>query len=88
MSVLDQFNKAESLQTIPLEKVIAFTPHDIDNFSIGLCRAFCIAVAGVVAVVYDDDSVENLTLPAGWHPIRCKRINSTNTTATGISAGK
>lgn len=65
----------------------AVTKHDTTNFTGGLCNALYVGGAGVVAAVFEDDSVVNITAVAGGLlPIRIKRVNSTNTTATVMTA--
>lgn len=52
-----------------------------------LADALWVGGAGVVALVLEDDSVVNITAVAGsCLPIRSKRVNSTNTTATVMTA--
>lgn len=59
------------------------TKHDSTNIDTGICDAVYVGGAGVVALVLPDDSVENFTAVAGGIiPVKCKRVNSTNTTAT------
>lgn len=51
------------------------------------CSAIYVGGAGVVAVVFQDGSVVNFTCVAAQIlPVKAKRVNSTNTTATGIVA--
>jgi hypothetical protein len=70
-------------------KAVAITPSDTVDFGAGtspeevLCRAIYVGGAGVVAVVFQDGSVVNFTCIAGQIlPVRAKRVNNTNTTAT------
>ncbi len=44
-------------------------------------------VGGTVRLTRPDGVIVNLTLPAGWHPLRYKRVHSTGTSATGITGG-
>lgn len=57
---------------------------DTENFP-EMVRSIYVGVAGNVVVVAADDSVATWTMPAGSY-IDCltKRVNSTNTTATGL----
>jgi hypothetical protein len=61
----------------------AVTTHDTTEFAT-VSRAIYVGGAGDVAAVMADGSVLTFSaVPAGTLlPIRCKRINSTNTTAT------
>lgn len=48
-----------------------------------LCDAIFVGGAGVVAVVWEDGSVSELTATAGQIlPVKARRVNNTNTTAT------
>lgn len=48
-----------------------------------LCSAIYVGGAGVVAVVFQDSSILNFTCVAGQIlPVKARRVNSTNTTAT------
>ncbi len=48
-----------------------------------ITQALHVGGAGVVAAVFPDDSIVNITAIAGQMlPIQIKRVNSTNTTAT------
>jgi len=68
-------------------KYAAVTPSNSTDFDV-LCRALYIGGAGnVVAVMYDNTTVTFSGVPAGTLlPIACRRINSTNTTATNMVA--
>lgn len=72
----------------PANKGFAVTPSDTVNFVPGTCSGIYVGVAGNVVVVNMDDSTTTFVgLAAGVvHPIKAKRINSTNTTATSIVA--
>lgn len=62
----------------------AVTPSNTANFATQ-ARALRINVAGDVAVVSPSDTVVTYTCVAGEVlAVRCKRVNSTGTTATGI----
>jgi hypothetical protein len=68
--------------TLPYTKGIAITKSD----SVDLARpthAIFVGGAGVVAVVFEDGTTADFTCVAGEIlPVRAKRVNSTNTTAT------
>ena len=52
-----------------------------------IADALWVGGAGVVALVLEDDSVVNITAVAGsLIPVRSKRVNSANTTATVMTA--
>jgi hypothetical protein len=68
-------------------KYAAVTKSDSTDFDV-LCRAIYVGGAGnVVAVMYDGTAVTFTGVPAGTLlPIACRRINSTDTTATSMVA--
>ena len=75
----------------PAANFAAVTPSDTDNFNAtttkaALTRGLYVGGAGnVVAVREDGTAVTFASVPAGTIlPIRCIRVNSTNTTATLI----
>lgn len=61
----------------------AITKHDSTNFATNV-RSIYVGGTGDVAVVFPDDTVVTFSaVPAGTTlPVRAKRVNSTNTTAT------
>lgn len=70
-------------------KAVAVTPSDTVNIANPgtaiAADALYVGGAGIVAAVFIDDSVVNFTAVAGEIlPIRVKRVNSANTTATLI----
>ena len=74
-------------QAAPGRSWVSVTPHDSTNLPAG-CRALFVTAAGDVALVGDDDvAVTFAGIPAATIlPLGPKRVNSTNTTATGIIA--
>lgn len=75
----------QSFAVTPHDTNMLTTPTGLDN---GITVAIKVAVAGNVAVTYANDVEAVEFLVAGvWHPMEVKRIKSTGTTATGISAG-
>jgi len=64
----------------------AITPSDTTDFTQGVTRGIYVGGAGnIVCVMEDGSSVSFAGVLAGvWYPIRCKRINSTSTTATNL----
>lgn len=75
----------------PAANFEAVTPSDTDDFNAttpraGLTRALYVGGAGNVVAVREDGTAVTFTgVPAGTVlPIRCRRVNSTNTTATSI----
>lgn len=70
------FNKAEVI-----------TPSDTVDIAAGVTNGIYVGGAGVVAVVFPDSSVRNFTCVAGQVlPLRARRVNTTNTTATLLQA--
>lgn len=70
----------------PARKFEVVTPHDANNFSGGECNYIYVGVTGNVVAICDGTAVTFTALAVGWHPIRCTRINATNTTATNMLA--
>lgn len=58
-------------------------PSDSDDLQF-LPVAIYVGSAGTVALVRRDNTVVNVHLIEGYHPIRPKRINATGTTATHL----
>jgi hypothetical protein len=76
ISPAEQFNKA-----------VAITPSDATDLPNGISDAVYVGGAGVVAAVFQDSTVVNFTAVAGAKlPLRVRRINLTNTTATLLVA--
>ena len=73
--------------SFPAINAAAVTASDSTNLT-SLCRALYIGGDGNVAAVFPDDSVVTFSgLTAGSIlPVRVKRVNATNTTATNIVA--
>lgn len=72
-------------------RIVAISKDDTTNIAHPANRTLTDGVqaggAGIMACVLEDNTVVNVTMVAGgWLPIRVKRINSTNTTATVMSA--
>lgn len=78
---------ADRQATYSARAAIAVTPHDSTNFG-GVARALYVGGAGNVVVVFVNDTTGTFVgVPAGAVlPVLCKRVNSTNTTATNILA--
>lgn len=67
----------------PFNQAVAITKSDTVDFVEGLTEAIYVGGAGVVVVVFQDGSTASFTCVAGQVlPVRAKRVNSTNTTAT------
>ena len=65
-------------------KSFAITASDTVDFEYFSLAIMC-TVAGNVVVVWEDGSTQTLPISANvLYPFRCRRINSTNTTATGL----
>jgi hypothetical protein len=61
----------------------AITKSDTVDFKKGVCRAIWVGGAGIVEAVGQGGTVAQFTCVAGSVlPVRAKRVNSTNTTAT------
>lgn len=70
-------------------RLVAVTASNTVNLPDGVCRALWVGGAGNVAVVAEGNTsaVTIVGVPAGTIlPIRTRRVNSTNTTATEIVA--
>ena len=80
-----QFN-LDAKDTAPAEECVAVTPHDSTNFPLGACRGLYVGTLGNVALVTDNGSVVVFVGVSGILPVRCTRVNATNTTATNIVA--
>lgn len=78
---------ASGNQSAPAHAFTAVTPHDSTNLA-HPARALYVGTAGNVVAVSDSDvAVTFVGVQAGSVlPIRCKRVNSTNTTASDIVA--
>ena len=75
------------MQTQPYNKAAAVTPSNTADFLLGETAAVVASGAGNIAAVFPDNAVVVIALAAGQIlPIKLKRINSTSTTATGITA--
>ena len=62
----------------------AVTPSNTVDFP-AVTGWIAVTVTGNVAVVFEDQSVLTVPMAAGvLHRIRARRVNATNTTATGI----
>lgn len=79
----------------PYNRAVAITKSNSANFiptltqsgGYATCEAIYVGGAGVVAAVFSDSTVVNFTAAAGEIlPIRCIRVNDTNTTATEMVA--
>ena len=81
----DTFSSLQKGLTSPADKHFAITPHDSTNFTYST-RGIYVGGAGNAVLVDEDGTTCTFTgLLAGVvYPFRCKRINSTNTTATNL----
>ena len=67
-------------------KSITVTPSDTVEVAVDVIGV-SVDVAGVVSFGYADGTTDDVNLAAGViHPIECKLIRATGTTATGIHA--
>lgn len=75
------------VQTQPYNKAAAITPSNTADFLLGETAAVTASGAGNIAAVFADNAVVVIAMAAGQLlPIKIKRINSTSTTATGLTA--
>lgn len=75
------------IQTQPYNRARAVTASNTVDLPGGVSDAISAAGAGNIAAVFPDDSVVVIAMAAGQLlPIAVKRINSTSTTATGLTA--
>lgn len=81
----DRFENAVESLLSSSELYFAVTPSDGSDLAY-VTKGVTLAVGGDLCVVRLDDEEVTLTLPAGKHNLRCKRIKATGTTATGITA--
>ena len=81
----DKFGGAASQLDSPATNHFAVTPANTGEFT-DVARALYVGVGGDVSVVsLNDQTVVYKNAPSGTIiPIRCKRVNSTGTTATDI----
>lgn len=77
-----------SSYTDPSRYALAVTPHDTTEIAGGqLTRGLYVGGAGNLVAVIGGNAITFTAVPAGSIlPIRCTRVNSTNTTATSIVA--
>ncbi len=69
----------------PGGRLFLVTPSDTVDIPGGLSSMIYISVAGTLQVTDQSGAIVSLpSMIAGWHPIRARRVWSTNTTATGI----
>lgn len=78
---------AYGAEIMPAGHAFAVTPHDTTNFAREV-EGLYIGVGGDVALVLPSGTaITFVGVPTGSIlPVRCKRVNSTNTTATSIVA--
>ena len=87
MALFDKWAEADSNIVGPGRNFAAITPHNSTDLSFAT-RGIYVGVAGdVVAVDFENNAVTFKNAAAGSIiPIRARRINSTNTTATNLVA--
>lgn len=75
-----------SVQLEPSHTYFAITPHDSNDFSQGPVRGIYVGGAGNMVAVTTGGTAVTFTgvLAGSIIPIRAKRVNSTNTTATSL----
>jgi hypothetical protein len=69
----------------PASKAFAITPNDSTDLTVST-RAVYVGTAGNLSVILTDDSaaVTLTNCAVGYHPLKCKRVRATGTTATGL----
>lgn len=84
---VDVFSDNAAGLSSPVTNALAITPSDTDELA-QVTRGVYVAVSGTLKVdMVDSGTVTFTALSAGViHPIRCKKIYSTGTAATGIVA--
>ena len=71
----------------PSGNCVAITAHDSTNFSEGVCRSIYVGTSGDISLLTKaGQSVTFSNVPVGVLPVRAKRVNSTNTTASNMIA--
>ena len=76
-----------SYDGLTFRRAEAITKSDTVNIAGGVADAVYVGAAGTLTVVFPNDSTCEFTAVAGAIlPVRAKRVNSTNTTATLMSA--
>lgn len=82
----DQFELHVPELDDPSDNAAAVTPNDSTDLT-NASRAIYVGTAGDVRVdMVTSGTVTFTNMEAGWHPIRCKRVYATGTTAAGIVA--
>lgn len=72
---------------MPAAHAEAVTPHDSTNLDREMEGLYIGGAGDVVVVMPDDSAITFAGVPAGTIlPVRAKRVNATNTTATNIVA--
>ncbi len=91
-SLLEAINPSLFYEAVTPSDTINFTGPS-DNIAAGpsgdaLCNAIFVGVGGNIVAVRDDDTTITFTgaVAGSILPIKCKRINSTSTTATDMVA--
>ncbi len=84
----DPFQNTNMGPTGPLSRLVALTLHDSTDFT-DVMRGICVTTAGNYTIVTPAGDAVAVNLAAGiFHPIRCKRINSTGAaSASGVVGG-
>lgn len=90
LSPVAAFGQATEAETKPATTHLSVTPSDttslLDNQGVPICRALFIEGAGDISITDINDETIVYTVPAATLlPFKPKRVNSTLTTATGIS---
>jgi hypothetical protein len=71
----------------PINHAVVVVPNDGADLAF-VTTAIYVGTSGNMQVTtLGGETVQFLTMPVGWHPIRATRIWATNTSALGIVAG-
>lgn len=81
----DTYEKNQSGLESPAVDAFAITASDVTDFA-NVTRGIYTGAGGDIAVVFKDDTVLTFvgTVAGSILPVRAKRVNSTNTAATGM----
>lgn len=84
MPAIDTFSGSGRAIDSPAWGGEVVVPHDVNEQNI-ISRGIYVGGAGNVSALMMDGSTLLFTaLPVGIHPMRCRRINATSTTATNL----
>lgn len=82
----NRFNANGVEATAPLTHYETVTPSDTEDFP-RVARALWVGTLGDISVVRTDGTAVIFVGASGFMPVRCVRVNATDTTATDIVWG-